>query len=1195
MKRFFTNSVLFRPVIIALLFIFCFYPLSANDALKNIRFTENKGQWHPNVLHRLNLYNGAMFLEKDRITYHFLHEDDLKIFHHKHHHSEDDFINEDPNETLNDFRYHSFQVKFKNCNPEPVVRGNHAFQGYSNFYLGNDHTKWTSFVKTYNEVYYNNLYNGIDLHFAEAENHLKYQFHVSAQADATLIQLEFEGIEKIYLKDGNLFYTTSVNEIQEMKPYSYQVINGKTIEVPSAFLLKENIVSFVFHKGYNKKYPLVIDPVLVFSTYTGSTADNFGFTATYDDDGNFYAGGIAFDIGYPTTAGAYRQTYSGGVDVSITKYNPLGTGLIYSTYIGGVSDEAPSSLVVNADNELIILGVTGSSNFPVSANAYDNSFNGGVAVSFQQNGTTFTAGTDIFVAKLSADGSRLLGSTFIGGTNNDGINHNTTTSLQHNYGDQFRGEVIVDEDGFIYLVSSTKSPDFPVVGGFLSALSGTQDACVIKLNPALSSVVWSSYLGGNNVDAGYSLKLNPVNFDLYVCGGTASANFPGTQGGLNATYRGGNADGYIARISNNGSILVAATYLGTNQYDQTYFVETDADGNIYTVGQTRGQYPVINATYFNANGAQFIHKLNPQLNATIYATTFGSGSSLINISPTAFLVDYCENVYVSGWGGNVNNGWNANTGNTFGMPATVDAFQSSTDGSDFYFIVFAKDAASLVYATYFGGNGSYEHVDGGTSRFDKHGIMYQAVCAGCSACVGCPGTSLFPSTPGVWSNTNNSFNCNLGSIKFEFQIDLVKVDITAFPEAIGCPPLTVQFSDNGFNATSWLWIFGDGDSSTLQNPVHTFTEPGVYTVKLVGSDTPCNISISDSAFLTITVIDDSFYVDFTFTQGDGCDSVLVNFNTSSVNIDSVRWDFGDGNFSSALNPQHIYYSEGTFDVTLTAYSGSQCDSNATITQSINIVFGREINIELSGDTACAEKEIIFSGVTGSPGATYFWNFGDNTYSTERNPQHFYNIPGNYTVTLIVTDSSFYCDITDTATANIYIAPNNVIADFSTDKNEYELYETVKFTNKSQNATSYRWDFGDGDYSTKTNPTHIYIREGEFTVCLNAYNDLGCEDSICKPLKIIFKGLVDVANAFSPNGDGQNDIIYVKGYGIEELEFRIYNRWGELVFESNNINVGWDGTYKGIAQEMEVYVYTLKAKFKDGNESGLRKGNITLLR
>lgn len=1153
---------------------------------QQIRFTENKGQWPEEVLFRMPLSHGAMFLEKNRITYHFIHDCDLQIIYHPH-----QSPHTKPTEPLAEhiqLRHHAFQVIFKNSMPHPSISGRHPLPDYTNYYLGNDPSRWATRVMSYNEVVYQNIYPGIDLQFIEAEHRLKYQFVVAPYADVSAIQMELVGIDKIYLKNGALHYHTSVNEIQELPPFSYQIIQGKKVVIQSAFVLKENTVSFTFPKGYNKRYPLIIDPVLVFSTYTGSTADNFGFTATYDNNGHLYAGGIAFNVGYPVTTGAYSTTYAGGVDVSITKFNRQGSALIYSTYLGGSSDEAPSSLVVNANNELIILGVTGSSDFPTTVNAYDRTFNGGIPVSFPQNGTTFSSGTDIFVSKLNADGSQLIGSTFIGGSNNDGINHNAITALQHNYGDQFRGEVIVDGDGYILIASSTRSPDFPVTGGFQSSLLGTQDACVMKLTPALTSIVWSTYLGGNNVDAGYSLKLNPINFDVYVCGGTTSTNFPGTQSGLNSTYRGGNADGYIARISNNGALLVGATYLGTNQYDQVYFIETDISGNIYTIGQTSGQYPVINATYFNTNGSQFIHKLTPQLHSTIYATTFGSGTWQVNISPTAFLVDFCENVYVSGWGGNVNNGWNSNTGNTFGLPITSDAYQSTTDGSDFYFIVLAKDADSLIYATYFGGMGSDEHVDGGTSRFDKHGIMYQAVCAGCL------GTSLFPTTPGVWSNTNNSFNCNLGSIKFEFQIDVVKVEVSASPTTIGCAPLTVQFNENGFNATEWFWDFGDGDTSSLQNPIHTFTQPGTYTVKVVGSATPCNLYIADSAFLTITVLTDTLQVDFSYVQSGGCDSVEVVFSTSSPHIDSLYWDFGDGYSSSDLNPRHVYYAEGTYEITLTAIARSRCDTIAVIKQTIEIVFGKQNDISLSGDTACAQKTIAFSA-TGSSAAIYFWDFGDNNTSTEFNPTHEYNSPGTYVVTLIIVDSTYYCDISDTATAIVYIAPNDVIADFSTEKNEYEIYEAVVFNNLSQNATSYYWDFGDGNHSTDTNPTHLYSREGEYTICLLANKDIGCEDTLCRPLKVMFKAIVDVANAFSPNGDGQNDVIYVKGYGIEELEFRIYNRWGELVFETNDISTGWDGTYKGIPQEMEVYVYTLRAKFKDGSESGLKRGNITLLR
>jgi gliding motility-associated-like protein len=195
--------------------------------------------------------------------------------------------------------------------------------------------------------------------------------------------------------------------------------------------------------------------------------------------------------------------------------------------------------------------------------------------------------------------------------------------------------------------------------------------------------------------------------------------------------------------------------------------------------------------------------------------------------------------------------------------------------------------------------------------------------------------------------------------------------------------------------------------------------------------------------------------------------------------------------------------------------------------------------------------------------------------------------------LITVDSSF-CNISDTISATVIIVPNNVKADFFIEA-EYELFEDITFQNLSENATTYFWNFDDGNSSTQVNPVHRYKIDGDYTPCLTAYNTLGCSDSICKPLRILFIGIIDIANAFSPNKDGQNDIIFVKGYGIEEIEFRIYNRWGQLIFESNDINVGWDGTFKGVPQEAEVYVYTLKAKFKNGVETDLRKGNITLLR
>ncbi|HCK21444.1 MAG TPA: hypothetical protein DHW15_04570, partial [Bacteroidetes bacterium] len=219
-------------------------------------------------------------------------------------------------------------------------------------------------------------------------------------------------------------------------------------------------------------------------------------------------------------------------------------------------------------------------------------------------------------------------------------------------------------------------------------------------------------------DGAYSLKLNSSGH-VIATGGTASSTFPVTAGYWMDSYSGGSADGWVAKLNGSGTILLQGTFAGTNQYDQSYFVEVDEEDHIYITGQTRGAFPVTADAYSETNGRQFITKLEPDLSTATYSMVFGSGAAGINISPTALLVDDCENVYVSGWGGSVNQSYNPAVANTSGMTTTPDALDVTTDGSDFYFFVLEKNAENLLYASYFGGAGSNEHVDGGTSRFDK--------------------------------------------------------------------------------------------------------------------------------------------------------------------------------------------------------------------------------------------------------------------------------------------------------------------------------------------------------------------------------------------------------------------------------------------------------------------------------------------
>ena len=269
------------------------------------------------------------------------------------------------------------------------------------------------------------------------------------------------------------------------------------------------------------------------------------------------------------------------------------------------------------------------------------------------------------------------------------------------------------------------------------------------------------------------------------------------------------------------------------------------------MGTTTGLWPVINATFSQANGKQFIAKLKPDISGYIYSTTFGKGSTYPDISPTAFLVDRCENVYVAGWGGGIEIEGNGaavyNNSRTTGLTVTPDALKKTTDGDDFYFFVMKKDAVSQLYGSFFGQTGGLgNHVDGGTSRYDKQGIVYEAICANCY------GQGAFPTTANVWAprNGTGSDGCNLAAVKIAFNFAGVGADpkslIDGRYDSMGCVPLQVLLKDTLHNAKEYIWTFGDGspDTTTLAFQVlHTYLAVGTYRVRLITIDsTTCNIS-----------------------------------------------------------------------------------------------------------------------------------------------------------------------------------------------------------------------------------------------------------------------------------------------------------------------------------------------------------------
>ncbi|TAE51537.1 MAG: hypothetical protein EAZ89_09985, partial [Bacteroidetes bacterium] len=447
-----------------------------------LRFIENAGQWEPVIRYKTLLQGGNVYFEDKAITYQFYDTPEQ----HAHSHTK-------PSSEVEMFRSHSMRLHFEGANEAPAIQPEHRFPEYHNYFIGNDPARWKGNVGLYGVINYQSLYPGIDLRLYGLENAVKYDFILAPGADSRNIRLRYEGVDDISLQDGKIIIKTSIRELTEMPPVAYQEIDGVKKEVPCRYKLQGKTISFDFPQGYDARYALVIDPVLIFSTYSGSSADNWGFTATYDNTGHAYGGGIVRSTqNYPITLGAFQAVFQGGTsDAAITKFTPDGTQLIFSTFLGGPTvnpfqsqEDQPHSMIVDAAGDLLVFGRTNSPFFPVTPGAYDVSHNGAY---------------DMFVSKISADGTQLLASTFIGGSGDDGLNGATSsspnpfTNTKFNYGDDARGEVMVDGGGNVYVAACTKSANFPTVSAFQPNYGGNQDGCVFKLNSTLSSMAFSSF------------------------------------------------------------------------------------------------------------------------------------------------------------------------------------------------------------------------------------------------------------------------------------------------------------------------------------------------------------------------------------------------------------------------------------------------------------------------------------------------------------------------------------------------------------------------------------------------------------------------------------------------------------------------------------------------------------------------------
>jgi hypothetical protein len=574
---------------------------------------------------------------------------------------------------------------------EPVVTGLDELPGKANYFIGKDRSKWRANVPTYAKVHYQNVYPGIDLVYYGNQRQLEYDFVVAPGADPKKIVLGFKGADKLRIDaGGDLLLHMAGSDIRQHKPVVHQDIDGVRHEIAGSYVRKgANRVGFKL-AAYDASRPLVIDPVFLYSTYLGGSGSggDQGHGIAVDGDGNAYITGGTTSADFPTTPGAFQSGLApAGRNVFVTKLNPTGSALVYSTYLGGSGDEGGAAIAVDAGGNAYVTGATVSPDFPTTAGAFQSTFAG-------PNG-------DAFVTKLDPTGSALVYSTYLGGTGADG---------------DWGSGIAVDGAGNAYVVGTTSSNDFPTAAAFQPALAGgdrfgAENAFVTKLNSTGSSLVYSTYLGGVSArapDVGLGIAVD-TGGNAYVTGYTTSLNFPTTPGAFQTTIGTPISstsipqDAFVTKFDSAGS-LVYSTYLGGSGDDGGSGIAVDAAGNAYVTGGASSGFPTTAGAFqpVMSNGGAFITKLDPSGSTLVYST-YLSGKSGGGIAGIA--VDAAGNAYVTGSTSMVVCGRSSCI--TPDWPTTPDAPQPNYGGgnTDGFVTKLNPDGSALVYSSYLGGNG----------------------------------------------------------------------------------------------------------------------------------------------------------------------------------------------------------------------------------------------------------------------------------------------------------------------------------------------------------------------------------------------------------------------------------------------------------------------------------------------------------
>jgi len=566
------------------------------------------------------------------------------------------------------------RMRMKGANTMPQMSGLGMQVGKSNYIHGNDPKQWTTGVSRYDRVLYHEVYEGIDLAFYGNQNQLEYDFIVNPGASTDAIRLTFAGADSLEVDaQGNLILHLGDEQVIQHAPLIYQQINGRRQPVTGGYrLAADGEVAFEV-ASYDTTRPLIIDPVLVYSTYLGGSGDDFGFGIAVDAAGNAYVTGFTWSSDFPVLNAIQPLHGGGSTDAFVTKLDTNGQ-LVWSTYMGGSALDYGYRITVDSSGNAYVAGESYSTDFPTTPNVVQPANAGW---------------SDAFITKLDTNGL-LVWSTYLGGSSGD-----------------LSGAIAVDGSGDVYVTGQTYSTNFPTLNPVQAAHGGgVYDGFAAKLDATGQQLIWSTYLGGNGPDGGSRIAVD-ASANAYVTGYTRSSNFP-TLNAMQASF-GGVGDVFVSKFNTNGQ-LAYSTYLGGSGNDYGFGIAVDGGGDVYvTAHSSSTNFPTLNAIQPTNGGGRDVTVTRLDASGQLVWSTYLGGSS--HDSSQGMTLDASGNIYVTGYTESAD------------FPV-LNAIQSTYGGGFRDAFIIQMDATGqLVWSTYLGGGA---HDWGFDVMLDAPGNIYVA-------------------------------------------------------------------------------------------------------------------------------------------------------------------------------------------------------------------------------------------------------------------------------------------------------------------------------------------------------------------------------------------------------------------------------------------------------------------------------------